>query len=214
MKRAALVASLAAALLAGCSNAPPFLASGLSAPSGKSGFANVSMLANYGELYYEDGQEVARDDGKLLVPEYYNLDFLSAGKSRFQTYSFYSLAMVNFQLQASGGFHWRKRAALAYFPTVTLSGKNWLHGLQMEVRLPMASTASLSLYEENLPSILPTVGLYEAGPVKLHRVAAFSLNVPFVFSQYRVWVQPVYRQSLDFDLGRYGLVLTLSQDRL
>lgn len=201
---------LFALALSGCSNAPPFLAPGLSSREGGSSMASFNLLSNYGRLELHGQEQVERSDGRLVTPDYFNQDFLSIGSLKFHPYAFYSVALVNFQLQAGGGLHWRRRVALAYFPTLTLTGRHWLHGLQLETRLPLDATVSLSAYEENLPSILMNPALGEPGPVKLHRVAAFVLNLPFTFGGFRVWVRPDYRQSLDYDLRRFGVDIGLS----
>jgi hypothetical protein len=209
----ALGLCLSAILPFGCSNAPPFLASGLSSRGGGSTFASFNLLSNYGRLNLPGEEEVERGDGKLVMPEYSNQDFFSQGALKFNRYFFFSFAMVNFQLQASGGLHWNRRVALAYFPTLTLTGRHWLHGLHIETRLPFAATVSLSAYEENLPSILLNAALAEPGPVKQHRVSAIAGNFPFTFGKYRVWLGPNYRQSLDYDLRRFGVNIGLSFDR-
>lgn len=204
-----LAAWPALALILGCANSPPLIAPALLGES--SGTLTLNLLSNYGTSSYVDTVEVERSDGTPMHPTYENADMMVQGAIFTGDFAFLAVHLVNFQLQGYAGLRWRRIAALGYFPTLTLSGKHLLHGLQLDLNGFGWAFLSASLYEENFPSILTNPAFGEAGPVKTHAVGALFLNIPWRLKNVSIWVRPNYRRSLDrASLERYGLSLSLS----
>ncbi|GEM_PF-4242082 len=180
-------------------------------PVSDAAYASFNTLSNSGRLEYRDGIKTEKADGTETIPTYSNKDEFSFGRADFREYWFIGINLENYQAQAIGGVHWRKRIALGYFPVLTLSGQHLLHGLQLDLKLPVdLGILSAQIYQENIPSILMNAALGEAGPVLQHRVAGVSLGIPLNLRYFRIWIVPNYRQSLDHDLFRYGANLVVS----
>ena len=131
-------------MLTGCANSPPVTAAAMMSPSSGAGHVSMNLLSNYGRSEYKDGKRSSGVDGSETVPSYFNLDEYSVGSASFGEYGYFGISMVNFQLQAVGGAHWKKRIALGYFPVLTLTGRHVLHGLQLDYQDSGGSRGAVS----------------------------------------------------------------------
>lgn len=208
-----IAACLSITLLAGCANSLPVTAAAMMSPASGAGHVSMNILSNYGRTEFDEGEKARRSDEWEAAPSYSNVDGYSAGSATFGEYGYFGFSMVNFQLQAVGGAHWKKRIALGYFPVLTLTGRHLLHGLQLDVKIPAGlGVLSAQAYQENIPSIRSNPLFGEQALVLLHRVAGVSVSIPLVFRKYRVWIIPNYRRSLDYRFHRFGANLALSRD--